>query len=41
MRIAAAFFICCLALLPLQAGAQQWAVFQPEGIGYSIELPGE
>src|SRR5665213_2780761 len=41
IRLAAAFFISCLVLLPLHAHAQRWAVFQPEGIGYSVELPGE
>jgi hypothetical protein len=30
-----------LFLLPLSAEAQQWAEFRPEGVGYSIEMPGE
>jgi hypothetical protein len=41
MKITPAIFLFCLALLPLEARAQQWAVYQPEGIGYSVELPGE
>lgn len=41
MKRTAQLLVLICVLLPLPARAQHWAEYRPDGIGYSIELPGE